>query len=319
MIKSIYEKWEEIENNCSDSNGGTVYAYYLSKMAHNKLYFGISDIKTKKVFIEFETKVIENYKLPEILGLKIKRAKATFIDENKAYIVVENEKESDEVFLAFISTLVDNIYNSKSDSQTIEQFEKTIKYYKEFFSNPNKSLSNNEEQGLCGELLYLRDLIINNGENCVNNWLGPNKNKRDFVFDKKAVEVKSTLNQTETSITISNENQLDSKGLEQLSLAVYILEKDPNGILNVTSCANEILKILTNVQYIKVFKSKLLQLGIDINQYKNRNSYTCQSIKIYNIDENFPCLRKNNIPSVVFNVSYKINLNSLDKYLLKEE
>lgn len=318
MIKSIYEKWEEIEGKIPDS-GNFVSEYFLSKNAHNKLYFGITEEKNKKLYIEFNPSVIDNYKLPEISGLKIKRAKAKFIDPNKAYIVVENDKDGDEVFLAFTSTLADYISDSKSDVKTIESFESTIKYYKDFFSNPNKSLSDIEEQGLCGELLYLKRLIEKNGQECVNNWLGPNKNKRDFVFDDKAVEVKSTLNQIETSITISNENQLDPSGLNELVLSVYVLEKNPNGDINVTACANSILFLLTDVQYIKIFKSKLMQLNVDVNLYKNRNSYTYQKNKNYLINDEFPSLKKSNIPSVVFSVNYKINLNSLDAFLIEEE
>lgn len=316
MIKSIYEKWEDIESKIPES-GNCVSEYFLPKTANNKLYFGIAEDKTKKLYLEFNPSVIDNYKLPEITGLKIKRAKAKYIDPNKSYIVVENDNDSDEVFLAFTSTLVDNISDTKNDSKTIEEFEATIMYYKEFFSNPNKSLSDMEEQGLCGELLFLKNLIETEGEHIVNNWLGPNKNKRDFVFEKKAVEVKSTLNQTETSITISNENQLDPKGLDELKLAVFIFEKDPNGNLNVTNCANQVLELLTDVQYIKVFKAKLLQMNVDVTIYKNRNSYTCQNSKIYIIDDDFPSLKKSNIPSVVFSVNYKINLNSLDKFLVK--
>lgn len=318
MIKSIYEKWEEIEGKIPDSRN-FVSEYFLSKFSNNKLYFGITEDRIKKIYIEFEPSVIENYKIPEITGLKIKKTKEKIIDSNKAYIVVENDKDSDEVFLAFTSTLADNISNSKTDVKTIEKFEATIKYYKDFFSNPNKSLSDMEEQGLCGELLYLKRLIEKNGQDSVNNWLGPNKNKRDFVFENKAVEVKSTLNQIETSVTISNENQLDPSGVNELILSVFILEKNPNGDINVTTCANDVLSLLTDVQYIKIFKSKLLQLNVDINLYNNRNSYTCQNNKNYLINDKFPSLKKSNIPSVVFSVNYKINLNSLDEFLIEEE
>ena len=317
MTKTIYEKWEELESKVP-SSGNNVYEYYLSKKANNKLYFGIDSNKNKKIYIEFDIAAIQNYNLPEILGMKITKIKAPYIDANKRYIAIENDSDSEEVFLAFTATLVDKIFDSKSNSKTIESFEATIKYYKDFFSNPNKSLSDSEEQGLCGELLYLKTLIENSGQENVLYWLGPNKNKRDFVFEKNAVEVKSTLNQTETSITISNENQLDNKNLDELLLVVYIMEKNPNGSINVINCANEVLSLLTDVQYNKIFISKLLQMNVNINDYKNRNSYTCQQIKKYKITDDFPCLRKSNIPSVIFNVKYKLNLNSLGSFLVDE-
>ena len=318
MIKNIYEKWEELENKIP-STGNIVFEYYLSKKANNKMYFGIYSFKSKKVYLEFDYKAIENYNVPEITGMKISKAKAGYIDPSKAYITITNDSEGDEVFLAFTATLSDKLQESRSNSKTIEFFEETIKYYKDFFSNPNKSLSESEEQGLCGELLYLKKIIERDGQECVLNWLGPAKNKRDFVFDKKAVEIKSTLNQSETSITISNENQLDPKGLDELKLAVYTFEKDPSGHVSVTLCANEVLSLLSNVEFNKVFKSKLLQMHVDLNLYKDRNKYTLINLKTYAIDDSFPSLKKENIPTCVFNVKYKINLNSLGEYLVKED
>ena len=317
MIKNIYEKWQELESKIP-LDGNNVFEYYLSKKANNKMYFGIDSKKTKKIYIEFDIEAIQNYKLPEILGMKISRIKATYIDPKKAYISIENESDTDEVFLAFTATLVDKLYESKSAAKTIEFLENTIKYYKDFFSNPNKNLSDSEEQGLCGELILLKELIESQGQESVLHWLGPNKNKRDFVFDNKAIEVKSTLNQTETSITISNENQLDNSNTSKLYLVVYVLEKDPNGKINVINCANSVLELLSDVQCNKVFISKLLQMNVNINTYKCNNSYTIQKVKKYLISDDFPCLSKKNIPSIIFNVKYKINLNSLDSFVVDE-
>lgn len=317
MIKNIYDKWRELESKLP-KDGINVFEYYLSKKSNNKMYFGIDSKRVKKLFIEFNADEIENYIPPEILGMKISIIKASYIDLTKTYISIENESDNDEIFLAFTATLVDKIYDSSSSIKTIENFENTIKYYKAFFSNPNKSLSDSEEQGLCSELLFLKDLIKANGQESVLHWLGPNKNKRDFVFDKKSFEIKSTLNQTETSITISNENQLDNTNVEKLYLVVYTLEKDPNGDVNVMTCLNNILDLLTDIQYNKVFISKLLQMNVDVNLYKIKNSYTFQNIKKYIISNDFPCLNKRNIPSIVFNVKYKINLNSLESFIVDE-
>ena len=185
MIKNIFDKWQELESNIP-LEGNCIYEYYLSKKANNKMYFGIDYNKTKKIYIEFDVESIQNYKLPEILGMKISRNKVPYIDPKKTYISIENESETDEVFLAFGATLADKLHDSKSSVKTIEHLETTIKYYKDFFSNPNKALSDSEEQGLCGELILLKELIEKQGQESVLHWLGPNKNKRDFVFDDRA-------------------------------------------------------------------------------------------------------------------------------------
>ena len=317
MIKSIYTKWEELEENLIPNNVNVV-EYYLSNKPNNRLYLGIDGTDNdKKIYIEFDSIALENYKIPHITGLKITRVKAPYIDDTKSYICVSNSSDTEEVFLAFSATLVENLKDSKSNSSTIEKIEDTIKFYKDYFSNNLKSLSDSEEQGLCAELMFLKELIENEGQLVVNNWLGPQKNKRDFVFENKAIEIKSTLNQLETSITISNENQLDCFNVDELKLVVYILEKNPIGTINVTNCINLVDSLLTDVEMNKVFKAKIISMGINVKEYANKNNYTCESIKNYLIDESFPCLSKHNIPNVCFSVKYKINLNSLDKYLEK--
>ena len=97
-----------------------------------------------------------------------------------------------------------------------------------------------------------------------------------------------------------------------------MLEKNPNGNIDVVTCANEVLSLLNNVQYNKIFVCKLLQCGVNIKNYSSNNKYTCIYKREYIIDNDFPCLKKTNIPNVVFDVKYKINLNTLDKYLKKE-
>ena len=55
-----------------------------------------------------------------------------------------------------------------------------------------------------------------------------------------------------------------------------------------------------------------------VNNYKIRSSYSLQRLKEYLVDDHFPSIRKSTLPSVVFNVTYKINLNSLSEFLVRE-
>ncbi|MCR4661151.1 MAG: PD-(D/E)XK motif protein [Clostridia bacterium] len=318
MIKDTFTKWEELNKLVKNDTKSAFLECYLSINSNNKLYFALNKDGKKTIFIEFPKHVLKNYNVPSISGMDIKKTDENFIDENCDYISISSNLDNEEVFYAFSSTLSENILDSRSDSKTIEKLEQTIKFYKDYFSNSKKTLSQIEEQGLCGELLYLKKLIVEMGQDVIKNWQGPFKNKRDFVFEKRAIEVKTTINQLETSITISNENQLDPSNLDELKLAVYVLERDENGPINVLNCIKDIDDIVVDVGLKKIFHSKIIALGVNVDSYEPKYCFTVQNLKTYTIDESFPSLKKGNIPSVVFNVSYKINLNSLDKYILKE-
>lgn len=196
----------------------------------------------------------------------------------------------------------------------------TIKDYRAFFSNLNVSLSLQEEQGLCAELLELSKLIDEKGEDVVQCWFGPSKNKRDFLFGTNALEVKSTLGQLDPSILISNENQLTLTfpyNLSNLFLKVYILEKAEGGI-NVVSCAQEILTKLRNIKNQTFFNVNLLKMKIDLKSYRNKYFFSLQATKQYRILEDFPKITKEMLPSGVFGVKYRIHLDSIKPFEITE-
>jgi len=241
-----------------------------------------------------------------------------FINKDKLFIKIQNKIENEEIFISFSSTLTDVLYESNSSYETINVFEETIKYYKDYFSNKNFQLSEKEEQGLCAELIELNNQIDEHGENVVLNWLGPNKNKRDFVFEDYAIEIKSTKNQTNTSIHISNENQLDNsfpEGIKDLFLKVYIMENNDNGF-NVITCAKDVLSKLTETTIIKAFVSKLLNLKINIELYKPKAHFTIQTKNTYKITNKFPSLTSKKLPLGIHSIEYKISLDSIKEYMV---
>lgn len=318
MIKATYLKWEELEKKVIKEGRNSVAEIYLSKKSYNRLYFGVDNKQIKHVYIEFDKDVLDSYSTPDLVGMKISIGKATYIDRDKIYLIISNGMDTEDIFQAFASSLAENIKNSSSNKETIEKLEETIKKYKNYFANCADPLSDIEEQGLCGELLYLEEVVKTLGQKAVNNWLGPDKNKRDFVFDNFAAEIKTTLNQSETIITVSNENQLDNSNTEKLILIVFTFEKNPNGKINIESLIKRVSENLTDINTYKIFVEKLIKAGIDPKTYKGKNSYTIQSIKKFNVGDKFPCIKKKDLPGVIYNVEYKLNLSTLQEHLIED-
>lgn len=318
MFKNTYSKWEELEKEVVKEGRNSVAEIYLSQKSHNRLYFGVDNKQIKHIYIEFNIDVLDSYNAPDLVGMKISKGKVAYIDRDKKFLIISNGMDTDDIFQAFASSLAEGIKNSPGDKETIEKLEETIKKYKNYFANCAEPLSDIQEQGLCGELLYLDEMVKTFGQGVVNNWLGPDKNKRDFVFDNFAAEIKTTLNQSETIIIVSNENQLDNSNTEKLILVVYTLEKNPNGKVNVEALIKSVSENLTDIELYKIFVGKLIKAGVDPKTYKARNSYTVQSIKKFNVNNEFPCITKKNLPGAIYNVEYKLNLSTLRKYLIED-
>ena len=316
MINDIYSKWKSLMT----KNDGTlsVSAFYVSKKCPSKLFFGF-DGEKKYIFLEFEPAALASFKCPKAKGLEIKVMDVPEIGDGFKYICITNIDNKDEVFFAFCNTLYDGLVECSTYFDVAETLTKTIRYYKSYFSNPNKPLTEEEEQGLYCELIYLEKLIKDKGQEIIKNWEGPNRNKRDFVFEEKSIEIKSTISQIVPSIRISNELQLDSSYPEDINLylKVYILEKVEEGDC-LTNVGHRIEDALQDVEMRKSFKQKMLMDKVDLTIYENINHYSIQKETLYLVDDNFPSITKSKINDQIFKVEYYLSLAKLGKWEVEE-
>lgn len=319
MLKNAFEKWEEVKEN-SSKDKKYITSYYLGNKTAAKLFFGIDDEKMC-LYLEFTSEVLVDLEIPKLKGMFIDIISEPSIDLLKKYILIRNETQNEAIFEAFSSSLVDELANVSSYYDTYEAFKRVVKEYKDYFANPNRSLSKQEEQGLCAELLELSNLIDTMGQKVVDCWQGPSKNKRDFVFENCAIEIKSTLSQENTSILISNENQLDytyPSSLKNLFLKVYIMEDSDNGF-DVNKCIEQVFNKLTSISLKNIFLASLLKLKIDPNTYISKYKFTIQKESVYKICEDFPSITTKFLPKEIYNVSYRLKIGELDRFMIEED
>ena len=317
MSKTVFEKWIEVEEKSVDDN--YILEYYLSQKTKTRIYFSLID-SSKVIYLEFSKEALSSYDCPDLKGLDISVQDVNVISLEKRYIVIKNATNNNEIFLAFSSSLCDALIDVDSYFETFNVLKAVIKEYKEYFANPNKILSQQEEQGLCAELLQLKYLVEKFGENIVINWQGPRRNKRDFVFEKTALEVKSTISQTNTNVLISNENQLDCNypdTLKALYLKVFIFELMDDGF-TVIDCANQVLNCVQDVNLKSVIVANLLKLKVNINTYKPVCKFSLQGTRFYEIVDGFPKITKSILPGEIFDVKYRLKLDALKQFETNE-
>lgn len=320
MIKSVYEKWSELKEKAVDKTNNYVATYYLGKDSKANVYFGYQNDRMG-IYLEFTKEVLADLEVPSLKGMSISVVDADFISSDKKYIFIENISQNEDIFESFSSSLTDSLSFVDSYYGIYEALKNTVKDYKDYFANPNPFLTKQEEQGLCAELLELSNLIDLKGQNVVYNWQGPSKNKRDFVFDNSALEIKSTLSQENTCIKISNENQLDSSypsSLKALYLKVYVMEDSETG-LNVNSCIDEVLGKLTEISAKSGFLCDLLKLKIKPNVFKAKYSFSIQKELVYLVTDDMPKITSANLSPSIFDVSYRLKINDLEHCLISED
>jgi len=312
IINDIYNKWKDLVSKYS--KGLVISAFYISKHCQSKLFLGY-DGEKKYVYLEFDSSSIKTFKCPKAKGLDIEIVDEPSIDIDYKYVRITNIENKEEVFLAFCGTLYDGLRECQSYYDVAETLVATIKYYKTYFSNPNKPLSEYEEQGLFCELVFLERMVGKYGEISILNWQGPNKNKRDFVFNDRSIEIKSTAGQINPSIRISNELQLDNSYPENINLflKVFVVEKLESGEC-LTSVAKRILDNILDINLKKEFIQKLIMSRVDLSLYEDINHYSIQEEHLYYVKDDFPAIKKSNIDKDIFKVEYYLLINNLKRF-----
>jgi hypothetical protein len=178
-------------------------------------------------------------------------------------------------------------------------------------------LSESHIKGLVGELYFLKEVLIPmyGEEMAINSWIGPDQADQDFICGEIWYEVKSTVSGSE-SIKISSIEQLDTN--REGELVVVYLDK--------TSYADE-SKITLNVIYKEVADSLsdinlkyrlsdiLLNLGYCMRIEYDEYRFKFSGLIRYKVNNEFPCVRRLNIPQSIVSVKYDLSLSFISKFI----
>ena len=141
--------------------------------------------------------------------------------------IVSRENNNLDIFLWFISDLVKSA-GAVDPEMAINSLIKRIVHWASFFDKyPNGVLCITDQVGLYGELYFIQLFLDKGFPEIISKWKGPESSTKDFVFDKFAVEIKTTKRDDNNRIRISDENQLDNSGFDKLILCYLIISEDP--------------------------------------------------------------------------------------------
>lgn len=228
------------------------------------------------------------------------------------------------LFNTFCSDMVNSLDGINNEEIELKCLKKRFDSWKKMFQNtPQKELSEEEEQGLFGELYFLYKFMAPKYglEKAIFSWTGPLDYSKDFSIDETWYEIK-TSNANASSIKISSINQLDSD--KDGFLGVIKIEKMSNEYRGTLSSVFElieaILNEIKNTQTQEVFIEKLSKFSFDTENNAIPRRYDVKSMTLYNVTDDFPRLTKTNIAfPEIENVSYTINLAGIERFKKEEK
>ena len=247
-------------------------------------------------------------RLPKIGGVEVFVA----VDSNAVHfgLMLRDERNFD-LFDTFCRDLVTYLAPLTSDSAAVTAFLGRLQLWQKFLERGGEGLSEGAEQGLWGELFFLRaHLQPVFGEASLVWWKGPQGTAQDFECGTWAVEIK-TVDQAALVTKISSEWQLDGTSWERLFLFCLRLKDDMDG-----ETLPQIVESLRSLEWSQqqrdLLEDRLLEAGyfdIHAERYVGHH-FAPVGQHLFEVRGNFPCLTPQNLPSGLSHVSYNLELSS---------
>lgn len=229
-------------------------------------------------------------------------------------------------FSYLCENVIQTILQETTIANAVMTFGNTLLRWKNLFERTHGTgLSNEEQQGLYGELRFLRKCITSASRSyydIVENYVGTNRALRDFQGKKWAVEVKTTSTNNPQVLTINGERQLDDSMIDTLYLyhcSVEVTKQTGETLPEIVKSIREILK--DDVASYSLFNAKLFEAGyLDTQEhlYTNRH-YKSRKDSFFHVKDNFPRIKEHELREGVGNVRYSISIASFESYGVTEQ
>jgi hypothetical protein len=278
------------------------------------LYLGYNNYGKKTLALIVEN-VNFNYSSTKFIEVKIN----TRSDGKRALCFSLLDDTETDIFYRFCEDIFDStIMIPKEDGEKVI-YSRWNRWINMFKYPHSLIMSEKEIRGLIGELVFLRDYMFNKYsiEESITSWIGPINSHKDFEIRNLWYEIKSCY-QSSKSITISSIEQLDSKF--DGYLCIIELEesnKFVTGNLSLNNLVNQIYDMIPNEKFKQDFLKKVSDVGYSFFEEYDNYVYYCKNINKYLVNENFPRLRKKNIPKEIANVSYELLIPNLKEFLVE--
>lgn len=240
---------------------------------------------------------------------------------NHTYVIFSLLDESmSSIFLKFCEDLI--VSSEKIPKENAIEFviSRWNSWRNIFKKNRVDLLSEKEIMGLIGELIFIKKFLIPKlGENvAIESWKGSTGASKDFEMFDTWYEIKTKM-ESSLAITISSIEQLDS---EEVGYLVIISLEKSNKISQKALSLNKLVyhleeSIIKFENKLK-FKDKLIEIGYYHDEEYDNFNFNIKEFKFYKVDNNFPKIKKNALDDGIVKVSYKILIDSIEKYLEEE-
>lgn len=312
FIKAQYKNMTILSRKLVLQNGVIVIVYFNKKSK-------IREVSIKLINEEEKNMVKE---LPKLEGFNFYIGNINSGEDEGVYLVFKQLEDYEayiyEVVMADLIKELENLNGNKF----IKRVKKLISKWNKFFILKKEIIiSDIKQQGLYGELFFLRRLILEFGEYSLGCWTGCNLETHDFYVKRNGIELKTTSVNGNYKVKINNEYQLDNTDVNGKLFLVFIsLRKSTSDGETLEDIVNDIdLMFGENLSAKHEFKDLLFKYGY-LKEYPEiyKFKYNVREVNYYEIREDFPRITRYDLYKGISNVHYMLNLDICKTFLIEE-
>jgi len=244
------------------------------------------------------------------------------LDGMEHFGVLLKEERFGDVFAALAEDLARRVSESLTPADQARSFIGQLSRWQKFLTASTEGLTDEQQRGLWGELLCLRDRLLPSlGFPAVSGWKGPERAHQDFQFENGAIEVKTTLAKQPQVVRITSERQLDYGSWPTLILHVIAVDVRDGGVETLPGMVTSLrAKLVAEPTAREQFEDRLLLAGYiesHVGRYLERG-YVARSETSLHVRRGFPMLAERNLPTGVGDVNYGLSLAACQAFSMSD-
>lgn len=270
---------------------------------------------------------VANFKEEAIKLKGITITKSLKSDGGDLFLLLESNEDW-EVFRSLCEDLIRVTVKYTDEEKMMSVIDVRLKKWQQMLKSAGrKTLTVEQQMGLLGELLCLKEILVPalGVTGAVQSWTGPELDKQDFLLDDTVIEVKSSKTSRGEFAMISSLGQLSSNK-DKFFLVFYNLSPSSNGVTleeYINDMKSELFYDAPSI--LEAFESKLIQYGYIAELNPELESFQVDKRKTFQVSESFPRLIPSQVDQRIVTVNYQLDLSRLAAFeveyykTLKEE
>lgn len=315
------EKIEKIWLDIIHSGKGEFEYQLLSKKSTPQLNIGFNRNDQRCLILELPMQFEKSFQQFEKENLSLK-----YFTKERCLCIILNDDFFKDLFDDLILSIFNKINSISNAEEYSELFTRHFFKWSAFFQNKrNEELNKDQIKGVIGELIFLKNLLLNsklNIDDILLSWRGPFDEGHDFVFEFTDYEIK-TVESSKNNVSISSEFQLECEKGKELELVLIFVNPDNENGLSIKSLINSIKTIvLDKLGDNSIFINTLAQKGLTIGNLEQYEIYRYNPIEEITYDttlENFPKLIRSSIPEEINKLRYNIRINLIEEFIINKK